>query len=229
MRRTARSLRRAGPRYGGSPVRHHTKVPALVPPVVAPGSLRGREQPSLTVDELTLRPWQDADAPAVAAAYGDPEIQRWHARTMTEQEALDWVRGWPERWSAETGAGWAVVDGVGLVGRVGFGLNLPEGHGEAAYWVVPGARGQGIAARALTAVTGWMFDEVGLHRLRLLHSTANLASCRVATKAGYVFEGTARSEARHVDGWHDMHVHACVREEPPAPPGAAAWQAGQRV
>jgi RimJ/RimL family protein N-acetyltransferase len=168
-----------------------------------------------------IRPWDRADAPAVVAAYRDREIQQWHARTMTDAEALQWVLSWPERWSAETGAGWAVVEAGALVARVGFGgLTLADGLGEAAYWVVPAARGRGIAARALSAVTDWMFEQVGFHRMVLHHSTRNLASCRVADKTGYAHEGTAVQQALHADGWHDMHVHARVRDEGGRWPGS---------
>lgn len=169
----------------------------------------------LTVDELVLRPWRRSDAAAVAEAYRDPQIRRWHVRSMTEPEAQAWVLSWAERWAAETGAGWAVVDGGKVVARIGLrGLDLAEGHGEAAYWVTPAARGRGIAARALTVVTDWMFTEVGLHRIELEHSTANPASCRVALNAGFPAEGTKRAAVRHADGWHDMHLHARLNPRP---------------
>jgi hypothetical protein len=38
-------------------------------------------------------------------------------------------------------------------------------------------------------------------------------SCKVATKAGYLLEGTKRSAAVHDDGRHDMHLHARIRED----------------
>lgn len=159
-----------------------------------------------------MRPWEVADAQSVAAAYSDPVIQRWHARSMTEQEALAWVLSWRDRWTAETGAGWAIVRADAVVGRVGFReLRLVDGAGEVAYWVLPAARGRGVAARALTAVTDWMFTHVGLHRATLSHSTRNEPSCRVAAKAGYAYEGTQVEQALHADGWHDMHLHARVR------------------
>ncbi|MFK4104216.1 GNAT family N-acetyltransferase [Streptomyces sp. NPDC019531] len=50
-----------------------------------------------------------------------------------------------------------------------------------------------------------------MHRLRLCHSTANLASCLVAAKAGYAFEGTMRSALLHEDGRHDEHLHSLVQ------------------
>jgi ribosomal-protein-alanine N-acetyltransferase len=188
-------------------------MPDLSLRVVARGRLRARVQPRLTVDELVLRPWQPTDAPAVVEAYSDPAIQRWHVRSMTEVEALAWVRSWSEQWAAETGACWAIVENGILLGRAGFNeLNLGEGLAEAAYWVAPMARGREVAPRALRAATAWMFDEIGLHRIELQHSTLNEASCRVAQKAGYPLEGTKREHWLFADGWHDVHLHARVRD-----------------
>jgi RimJ/RimL family protein N-acetyltransferase len=41
----------------------------------------------------------------------------------------------------------------------------------------------------------------------------NVASCRVALYAGFAAEGTKRGEARHADGWHDMHLHARLEND----------------
>jgi RimJ/RimL family protein N-acetyltransferase len=200
--------------------RHHVSVPALVDPVVPPGSLNRLAQPVLIVDELVLRPWRRDDVAAIVAAYQDPEIQRWHVRSMTEPEAELWALSWDDKWRSETGAGWAVVDQDTVVGRTGLrALDLAEGHGEAAYWVMPTARGRNIAARALVTVSEWMFTHVGLHRIELEHSTANPASCRVALGAGFTGEGTKRGSVRHADGWHDMHLHARFSDEGPRPGG----------
>jgi ribosomal-protein-alanine N-acetyltransferase len=77
-----------------------------------------------------------------------------------------------------------------------------------------------VATRALRAVTARMFRQVGLHRIELLHSTANEASCRVANQSGYTYEGTKRRQALHADGWHDMHLHARLRDDDGAPRGS---------
>lgn len=128
---------------------------------------------------------------------------------MDEAEALAWVASWSDRWIAESGASWAVTDGGILLGRTGFrDINLADGFAEAAYWTVPAHRGRDVAARALRAVSRWMLETGGLHRLELNHSVANPASCRVATKAGYAYEGSKRKHTLHLDGWHDMHLHA---------------------
>jgi RimJ/RimL family protein N-acetyltransferase len=158
---------------------------------------------------LVLRPWRASDRPAVLAGYADPAIQRWHCRSMTADEARDWIDAWPDRWRRENGAGWAVVEGSEVVGQVNLRrLALADGLAEAAYWVLPAARGRRVASRALSGLTAWCFAGLRLHRVEVHHSTANAASCRVAHRAGFVAEGTRRGEGRHADGWHDMHVHA---------------------
>ncbi|GIL25269.1 GNAT family N-acetyltransferase [Actinocatenispora comari] len=165
--------------------------------------------------ELLLRPWRDADAPALARAYRDPAIRRWHARSMSEDEARDWIRQRAERWAAETGADWAVTAGGTLVGRAGLRtVDLAEGRAEMAYWTLPAARGNGLAGRALGRLTRWCTDELGLHRLELLHAIENPASCRVAGKSGYRYEGTLRQAVPHADGFHDMHLHAHLATDP---------------
>ncbi len=99
-----------------------------------------------------------------------------------------------------------------MLGRIALrGLYFDDGIAGVAYWVLPAARGTGVASRALTALTTWALDEIGFHRLELDHSTHNMASCRVATKCGYLLEGTKRNAAVHDDGRHDMHLHACIR------------------
>jgi RimJ/RimL family protein N-acetyltransferase len=166
-------------------------------------------QPEIRADGLGLRPWRQADWPAVVAAFADPAVQRWHCRSMSDDEARDWIAAWPVRWRDETDAAWAVVEAGNVVGQVGLrGVGLAEGLASVSYWVLPAARGRQIARRALSAMTTWSFETLRLHRLELNHSTANAASCRVAELAGFQAEGTKRSGALHADGWHDMHLHA---------------------
>jgi RimJ/RimL family protein N-acetyltransferase len=198
-------------------------VPLLIEPVVPAGRMSGIPQPVLrgpvggapAGDDLVLRPWREADAPVLALAYQDPAIQRWHARSMDEAEARDWIRHRAERWSAEAGADWAVTVGDSIVGRAGLRtVDLTEGLAEVAYWTLPTARGHGVAGRALRRVTRWCTDELRLHRLELVHATENTASCRVAEKSGYRYEGTLRQAVPHADGFHDMHLHAHLATDP---------------
>ena len=189
-------------------------MPNLIPDVVLPGTMTARQQPLLRAQpSLVLRPWQDSDVPAVVTAYADPEIQRWHLQSKDEAEATEWVSQWKLLWQQETDAAWAITDEASgtLLGRMGLRqIELERGRAEAAYWILPAARGRGVASSALRALTTWAFDELGLHRLDLLHSARNPGSCRVAVKNGFDLEGVARDFALHDDGWHDYHLHGRV-------------------
>lgn len=132
----------------------------------------------------------------------------------SEAEAAGWIEGWHKDWEAERRGQWAIVRSGSdqLLGRVALhAIVFADGLAKIGYWTTAAARGQGIAACATTTLSRWALDEIGFHRLELLHATANEASCRVAEKAGFVLEGVKRSAALHQDGWHDMHLHGLVK------------------
>ncbi|MFI7547130.1 GNAT family N-acetyltransferase [Actinoplanes sp. NPDC049599] len=187
------------------------------PPALPAGTLAAGPQPVLAAaGGLLLRPWEASDVPVFLAAYRDPEIQRWHTR---QPASADHVRSWFAQyrrdWAQEQGGHWAVTgDGGAVLGRLAMrGWDLNDGVATCAYWMLPAARGAGVATRALAALSAWALGDAGFHRLELDHSTRNQASCRVATKAGFALEGTKRSAAVHSDGRHDMHLHARLRDD----------------
>lgn len=186
-------------------------MPILYEPILPKGSLNTRSQPTLDIDDrYALRPWRDQDAAIVRAAFDCPQIQRWLPRRMdSDEEALAWIARFARGWREETEVSWAITDNDRAVGQVGLrAVDLVSAVAEVSYWVLPEERGAGLAARAVRPMTLWCFDTAGFHRLFLKHSTANIASCRVATNAGYIPEGTLRGSMLHTDGLHDAHVHA---------------------
>ncbi|WP_318199932.1 GNAT family protein [Streptomyces sp. SCL15-4] len=86
-------------------------------------------------------------------------------------------------------------------GRLGLGgVDLAGGGAELVHWLLPPSRGAGLAVTAARRLTRWALDDLGPHRLRLCHSTADPASCRVAERSGFRYEGTQRSALLHADG-----------------------------
>lgn len=182
------------------------------------GSLSRSDHPSIPVGVTALlRRWRLTDADAVVAAFGDPDIQRWHVRRAdSAEEARQWIIDWQAGWANETRLNWALVErsSDSLMGRVSLGnLEFNDASAGVAYWMAPAWRGRGLCSQAVVAVSRWAFDEAGFHRIGLEHSVSNAASCRVATKAGFRVEGIRRSAALHADGWHDMHQHALLADQ----------------
>lgn len=191
-------------------------MPFLTSPVLPAGTLARLPQPTLpTGDGLLLRPWRAEDAPAVHAAFQDPVMHQWYVRAADSvDEVGGWIEEWLKAWAEERAPQWAVVDADDdrLLGRVALReIHLDGAMAEVAYWTTARARGQGVAARATTTLARWALDDIGFHRLELLHAVRNEASCRVAAKAGFRLEGTKRSSVLHRDGRHDMHLHARVQ------------------
>lgn len=195
-------------------------MPRLVPPIIEAGSFGPTTQPSIDIAKgIQARAWDAGDRAALMAAFADPDIQRWHfLRIDSLIEADEWIAATRTGWKHETVASWAIVDREPntVLGRISmYFKDLRSGIAEVTYWMLPEARGCGLAGRAVDAVSGWALGQAGLHRVELAHSTQNPASCRVAQKAGFAEEGVQRSALRHQDGWHDMHIHS--RIAPPRP------------
>ncbi|MFF0627962.1 GNAT family N-acetyltransferase [Streptomyces sp. CB02959] len=190
-------------------------APTGIPAVVPAGRMALLSQPVLDLSNgWALRPWRPTDADVLVAAGQDPAIRQWSRLLIeTTEAARQRIEGMHQRWRAELSAIWALAQPDGeAVGLIGWGdIDLRGGSAEIMYWLLPAARGGGVMAEATRRVSRWALDDLGLHRLRLCHSVANPASCRVAAKAGFSLEGTMRSALLHADGWHDEHLHALVQ------------------
>ncbi|MEV4509529.1 GNAT family N-acetyltransferase [Dactylosporangium sp. NPDC049525] len=166
---------------------------------------------------VTLRPFRDDDADAVAEACGDPAIARFLPflpQPYTRDDALAFFRHRPDDL--------AVVDpGTDRVlGSIGSTLRR-EGVAEVGYWVAPWARRQGVASAALNQFATRLFEQ-GLERLYLTTALTNGASQRVAVAGGFIREGIARGSTRSRDGGRqDMVVWARLPGDPPGPSARA--------
>lgn len=74
------------------------------------------------------------------------------------------------------------------------------------YWIDKNFANRGMTTEAVKLLTEFGFNQLGLHRIEINIRPENEASCRVAEKAGYDFEGY-RKAYLHIDGaWRD---HKC--------------------
>jgi RimJ/RimL family protein N-acetyltransferase len=150
-------------------------------------------------DRFHLRPWEVADAPALAAAWADAEIARWcavpDARTL--EHAGAWIAGWAQRAERDIALDLVIAapEDDRVLGEVGLRpLTRPRGQPgggaiELGWWLVASARGAGIAADAVALVTTWLRGEAGGDRVVARIPSGHTRSERVAAAAGLVRRG----------------------------------------
>ena len=166
--------------------------------------------------EVRLRLMSEADVPRVVEALQDPEIPRWTVvpSPYGEQDALQWLRASVAGVTGGTDLTALVVgaDDDGLLGAVALHAISPEhGRCSAGYWLAAGARGRGVATRALGLLSRYAFDELAVHRIELWIDPENAPSLGVAERAGFVREGLLRS-FRLVQGKRrDMLMYSLLR------------------
>jgi RimJ/RimL family protein N-acetyltransferase len=160
-------------------------------------------------DVVRLRSFEESDVPAIVAACQDPEIPRWTSvpSPYTEADALAWLGSDEE----ET---FALVDRTSdeLLGSIGVRF-FDGGVAEVGYWVKSEARGRGVATRALRLVSRWALLERDVGRFQLRAEPGNVASQRVAEKAGFVRQGVMQAALEIKGTRRDVVMYSLVRED----------------
>ncbi len=145
-------------------------------------------------DGVRLRPWRAGDVAAVEAVLDDPLVTRWAALADEGPEA--WIARQRDRTDSVSLAITRAGEDVAL-GRVALGRHEPAARrAELSYWLVPPARGQGLALAAARALCAWAFARLPLDVVVLRIERGNEASLRLARRLGAVpVEGPPRTEA----------------------------------
>jgi ribosomal-protein-alanine N-acetyltransferase len=154
-------------------------------------------EPPLAEGAVALRPLEERDGPAIERGLSDPDVIRAFGRSaLTAGEVLDRNRALWQRGEAAT---FAVCERSGDCAGLVF-LNLTSRRrATVGYWLLPEARGKGLAATAVRLVSRWALRDPGLARVGLLTEPWNEPSQRVAELAGFRREGVLRSWAE-LDG-----------------------------
>jgi RimJ/RimL family protein N-acetyltransferase len=146
---------------------------------------------------LVLRPLDESDEEALVFGLNDPDVAQFMTlipQPYTSEDAAGWVERCRQVWAEDASHPFAITDEDSgeFLGSIEV---FPE-DGSIGYWVVAGARGRGVATRALKLVC-----EAHSHlRLWLLTHPHNLASQRVAEKAGFRRVGIVPVEVSFRDG-----------------------------
>ena len=101
-----------------------------------------------------------------------------------------------------------------LLGSIGVhDVNPVDRRGNIGYWLAREARGRGIMTRAVTMLSKWAFENLGIDRIEIPVDSQNTASRAVAERAGYTFEGVLRSHTVIKGRRRDMAIYSLLRRE----------------
>lgn len=160
------------------------------------------------------------DAPAVWAACQDALIVRFLPvpQPYTEAVAREYVAARALDWASEDERSFAITDATTgeVLGSIARHLRA-EHRAEFGYWLVPNARGRGVATRALRLSVDWSLETPGLIRLELYTHPENDASGRVAERAGFTREGVRRAWDLDRDGNPENDVFYVLLRGDPRP------------
>ena len=180
------------------------------------------DKPTLTGEKVVLRPFTDADLPAMAEAVADPEVGRLTGSFHTSEDAavapdLEVLRQWYSTRNEQTdrldlaivdrATGWCVGEVVlNEWDEVDASVNLR-------ILIGPRGRDRGLGTDAVRLVLRHAFDELGLHRVALEVFSSNPRAQRAYEKVGFVREGVRRDALRFDGAWVDSVVMGMLEAE----------------
>lgn len=173
--------------------------------------------PALSSDRLDLREYgpDDLGRASEVAAAGEPEALP-PGFPSTPNELAEWFASGKQSAARDSAVHMMMLDRASgrIVGSIGvFHADWEVRSAEIGYGVRATERGKGYATEALTAVAAWLLTSAGIQRAWLTANTDNVASIRVAEKAGFRREGTMRRAAMEDDGLHDLAVFSLLDDE----------------
>jgi [ribosomal protein S5]-alanine N-acetyltransferase len=191
---------------------------------VSTWSVALRRFPSLTVatPRLLVRPLQAEDEKHVSELFSDKLVRRWLPVAEDDEMMLDGHAfdgyGWCTEFAVErrdSGAG----DHYGVIRREDERLvgclwtkntDWLARSTEIVYAVAPDARGFGVAPEAVDVLAIALLLEHRFHRVELRVTPGNVASRRVAEKAGFTYEGLLRNAGHLRSGRVDLEMWSLV-------------------
>lgn len=147
----------------------------------------------LETSRLLLRRFQQSDAAALMLIFGDEEVMRFGPGVQTEHWVLDWLRKCHENYDKRGYGPWAAVEKATgeTIGYCGL-FYFPDINGqpevEIGYRLARRHWANGYATEAVTAIKDYGLKVIGLPRLIAIIDPSNVASIRVAEKAGMRYE-----------------------------------------
>jgi ribosomal-protein-serine acetyltransferase len=143
----------------------------------------------------------------------------WSHPAYSIHESRSWLQAQIAAFDQRTAFEFAIIDDDGrYLGACGLNqIDHANRRANLGYWVRTSATNRGVATRAVGVLRDWAFAYTDLIRLEIVIAVGNIASCRVAEKAGSVREGTLTSRLLLRGVAHDAAIFSLTRPVPGSP------------
>jgi RimJ/RimL family protein N-acetyltransferase len=157
--------------------------------------------PTLVTDGIIVRPLAAGDVESLHAAVLESReaVGRWMSWCQPDYAARDaegWIAHCRRNWDAGLDREFGIFDASSgeVLGCAGINqFNRVNNFANLGYWVRTSRVGRGVASNAVLMLARFAFGELKLTRIEIVAQVDNVASRRVAEKAGCRFEGIARN------------------------------------
>jgi ribosomal-protein-alanine N-acetyltransferase len=182
----------------------------------------------LNTERLIVRTAEHADAPAILRYITENRdfLTPWEPARSPDYYTLAFHQDLIRRETLERDRGvgvrlylWERTEPSVIVGMINL-ANFVRGVGQfctVGYALAEAAQGKGYMSEALTAVVGFSFDELRLHRVQANYIPRNERSGHVLRRCGFVVEGYARDYLMINGTWED-HILTALTNPAWKPP-----------
>ena len=165
-----------------------------------------------------IRKWKLSDAKDLASVISNKKIQD-NLRDglpypYTEQDATDYISAMLSEDENETFAFAITIDNK-AIGSIGAfrQKNIHRHTAEIGYYIAEEYWGKGLMTEAVKQICSYIFDKSNIVRIYAEPFSYNKASCRVLEKAGFLYEGTLRSNAIKKGKTIDMLMYSRLKTD----------------
>ncbi len=167
---------------------------------------------------IRLRALERDDSDALHDWWNDPELwsQMGSRRRVSSRDELDaWLDTELDKTSSQEGKTLGIETPEGLIGTIWYGA-YDAGDRQTLVGLYLGdaaTRGHGLGTDALQTLLGYLFDDLGLHKARLLVLATNARAIACYERCGFQTEGRLRDHRFFAGRFHDFLEMAVLAPE----------------
>ncbi|WP_217586243.1 GNAT family N-acetyltransferase [Lentibacillus saliphilus] len=172
-------------------------------------------QKTITTNRLTLRLFQQSDAPAVAHLCNNYNLYKSTLHLpypYSVDDALAWIEHHEDHFNENKSYTFAITDKESgqLYGTIGLSYKQNSNNGELGYWIGEPFWGNGYATEAVEAIIQFAFSDKQYHRVYAFCFNSNPASGRVLEKVGMTQEGILIDHVKKENQYKDLLCYGLI-------------------